>query len=378
MSTNFIRWIVPALVIFNGCARTDTGNGYPTSNPSQAVTNTAPLSTPAPVKCSGRKIGTYAWNQAYWRGGDTTLLDFLDSDTGREWACGDLSINVADYSNPDMIHDSHMLVSYIQEYRLRFRDMGTTVWITYGDVVEKSGSSMLTFTRTFFTWAAAIPADVARSMGTIGISFDVEHMDPNDTKTALLLARELRQNTNFPNGGILIQHTIEGDPNVVGTDYVMKYADSALAMVYRNYMHDPTGKYKDDSNLINRLMWMLTEQCVNCLNDDFAKANYIAKITVMVEAACAMGNSCGKISFCAFDGSDQGANYMASVMDLMDSELVSSSRLTQAQFNRLISTSTPYSGHNWEWYRCYAPFSSVFTYESCSTYHQYAASCRSQ
>ena len=388
-------WIFVCLcVLLNGCANVG-GGGYPTSAPTatptgsamtttfssttgKPVTFTAPLTTPSPVTCSGRKIGTYAWSQAYWRGNDTTLLNFLDSDLGREWACGDLSINVADYSNPDSIHDSGMLVTFIQEYRLRVRDPTTVVWITYGDVVEKSGAKMLTFTRTFFKWVSAIPTDVAVSMGTIGISYDVEHLDPQDTKDALVLAQQLRQNTNFPVGSLLIQHTIEGDPNVVGTDYVMRYADSALAMVYRNYMHDPTGKYQDDSNILNRLMWMLTEQCVNCLNDEYAKDNYKAKITIMVEAACKMGASCGKISFCAFDGSTQGAYYMADILDQLSSQLISAGKLTQSQYNRLISSSTPYSGHNWEWYRCYVPFSSVFQYDWCASYHQYASSCRSE
>ena len=376
--------VVSISILQSGCANTSDG-GYPTTAPTAVptttnapMTNTAPLTTPAPVACNGRKLGTYAWNQTYWRGNDPTLLDFLDSSVGRQWACGDLSINIADYSNPDSIHDTGLLVQFIQSYRLRFRDMSTVVWLTYGDVVEKNGTAMIQFTRTFFNWVSKIPADVAMSMGTIGISYDVEHLDPNTTKTALQLAQQLRDATQFATGKILIQYTIEGDPNVEGTDYVMRYADSALAMVYRNYMHDPTGKYQDDSNILNRLMWMLTEQCVNCLNDSYAIANYKAKITVMVEAACKMGASCGKISFCAFDGIDQGANYMGSVLDQLDSQLVSGGNLTQAQFNRLISSSTPYSGHNWEWFRCYAPFSSTFQYDSCADYHQYAAACRSE
>ena len=369
-------------LLYQGCSANTTGrsgsSGVPSDSPNSSVPVTAPATTPSPVECSGRKIGTYAWSQNYWRETDTSLLEFLDSSTGRSWACGDLSINVADYSNPDHIHDSNLLVSFIQSYRLKVRNPNAVVWLTYGDVVEKSGAKMSQFTSTFFAWAAAIPKDVATSMGTIGISYDVEHIDPDSTKSTLLLAQQLRGQTNFEPGRILIQHTIEGDPNVVGTEYVMKYADSALAMVYRNYMHDSTGRYSDDSNILNRLLWMLSQQCTHCLDDSYAAANYVAKITVMVEASCQMGAGCGKISLCAFDGDSAGANYMVSLMDQMDKALVSDGHMTQAQYQRLFSTGTPYTTHNWEWYRCYAPFSETFQYPSCSMYHTYAAGCRGQ
>lgn len=365
-----------------GCGNSGTDGGYPTANPAQStldpsgsVTFTAPRSTPAPISCTGRKIGTYAWSQAYWRGNDDSLITFLDSSAGRAWACGDLSINVADYTNPDQIHDSDALVNFIQNYRIRVANPDTVVWLTYGDVVEKSAEKMIRFTNTFFAWASSIPADIADSMGTIGISFDVEHIDPAATKTALQTAQQLRSQTKFKPGSILIQHTIEGDPNVAGTEYVMEYADSALAMVYRNYMHDPSGKYQDDSNLLNRLLWMLTSQCSHCMDEAYVRANYRAKITVMVEAACKMGASCGKVSMCAFDGANQGAIYMAGVLDQMEAELYPT-KISESLRKALFNEKTPYAVHNWEWYRCFAPFSSSFSFESCSTYHQEAASCR--
>ena len=370
-----------ALVLV-GCGTGTSGGFHPTWIPASTTyspsgTYTAPTSTPSPLSCSGRRLGTYAWSQGYWREGDSTLMDFLESELGRQWACGDLSINVADYSNPGEIKDSGALVAFIQNYRLRVRNVESVVWITYGDVVEKSSEKMLQFTNTFFTWASSIPADVAVSMGTIGISFDVEHIDPEATKSALLLAQELRTKTNFAPGRILTQHTIEGDPNVQGTDYVMRYADSALAMVYRNYMHDPTGKYQDDSNILNRLLWMLSSQCQNCMNEQYVRSNYKAKITVMIEAACKMGASCGKVSMCAFDGADQGAVYAYDILEQMEQSL-SPGNISPSLKDALFNPTTPYTVHNWEWYRCYAPFSSTFQYASCADYHQYAADCRNQ
>jgi hypothetical protein len=373
--------IIGATVSVIGCGTSSSSGrgptGYPAVTTNSPVTYTAPASMPVPLSCSGRRIGTYAWSQSFWRGDDLSLLDFLDSETGREWACGDLSINVADYSNPSMIHDCEKLVSFIQQYRLRVRNVESIVWITYGDVFEKSGDKMLQFTNTFFTWAASIPADVAVGMGTIGLSYDVEHIDPEATKSALLLAQDLRSRTNFAPGKILTQHTIEGAPNVQGTDYVMLYADSALAMVYRNYMHDPTGKYQDDSNILNRLLWMLSSQCQNCLNEQYVRSNYKAKITVMIEAACRMGASCGKVSMCAFDGPAEGAIYAYDILEQMEQSL-SPGHISPSLKDALFNPSTPYTVHNWEWYRCYAPFSSTSQYSSCADYHQLAADCRNQ
>lgn len=341
------------------------------------MTYTVPQTLAQPKACAGAKIGTYAWSQGYWRWGDGDLITFLDSPAGREWACGDLTINIADYTNPQQIHDPNMLVAFAQSYHSIVANHDAILWLSYGDVVSKNGSSMVEFTRTFFAWVSSIPADVALSMGKIGISYDVEHLDPEFTKAALTIARDLRQKTSFPPGSLLIQHTIEGANNVVGTDYVMRLADSALAMVYRNYMHDPTGKYQDDSNILNRLMWMLTQQCVNCLNDSFAASNYVAKITVMVEASCKMGAGCGKLSFCAFDSPADGAHRVVDVMNQMDTALIIGGYMTQSQYNRLMSTTTPYSTHNWEWYRCFAPFSDSLQYANCTSYHTLAKDCRS-
>jgi hypothetical protein len=157
----------------------------------------------------------------------------------------------------------------------------------------------------------------------------------------------------------------------------MSYADSALAMVYRNYMHDPTGKYQDDSNILNRLLWMLTSQCEHCMDEAYVKSNYLAKITVMVEAACAMGNGCGKISMCAFDGADQGAFYMYDILEEMEKGLVPA-KISQSLKDLLFNPATPYAVHNWEYFRCYAPFPQTFQYPSCANYHQLAADCRNQ
>jgi hypothetical protein len=323
-------------------------------------------------------MGTYAWGQSLWKNSDMEVINFLSSDVGQEWQCGDLSINVGDYSAPTEIRDSQFLAPWIISYRQNTGNDEAVVWLTYGDVVSDNGALMVQFVSTFFDWAASISADDAAKMGKIGLSFDVEHIDPEFTKEALQKAQSLKSSTKFASGNILVQHTIEGQVNLVGTDYVMKYADSALMMLYRNYEHDPSGVYHDDSNINSRMAWMLQQQCTHCLDDTYANANYQAKITVMVEASCNTGEYCGKISFCAFDGANQGAEYMWDILTQMNDWTVSSGLMTSAQHSRLFNPLTTFSAHDWSWYRCFAPFSNSLSYSDCSNYHTMAATCRSE
>jgi len=390
MQSQFYTYLayVVALLALSGCTggmdssvrgSSNNGSGGGTVGGTTASPSQTWYVPPAPVNqnCPGHRIGTYTWSQDYWRKGDSSLMDFLSSSDGKAWACGDVYLNVADYTNPQEIFNSSMLAVWIQNYRQIVGNMQAVVWLTYGDVVEASGPKQVQFVTTFFNWAASIPANVVSTMGTIGLSFDVEHIDPQYTLNALQLAQSLKSTTNFPSGQLLIQHTLEGQINPVGSDYVMRYADSALAMVYRNYLVDPTGAHHEDNNLINRLIWMITQQCQNCLNDGIAISQYKAKITVMVETSCQMGSGCSYISFCAFDGADQGANYMYQTMTQMEQKLMSSGVITTAQYQRLFNQNTPWTVQNFEWYRCYAPFNAAL-YPQCSTYHTWAQACRGE
>jgi hypothetical protein len=164
---------------------------------------------------------------------------------------------------------------------------------------------METFTQTFFEWSETIPLEVAITLGAIGLSFDGEKMPAASTESCLIKAQTLKAQSSFPAGRLLIQHTIEGKRNPDGTDFVMKHADSALVMIYRNYMTSPT--MSESSNILGRAKFFLTEQCVYCLDDAYAAANYQAKITMMVEASCGPMNYCAKLSFCAHDAPGEGA-----------------------------------------------------------------------
>jgi hypothetical protein len=322
------------------------------------------------IRCTGKRLGLYSWS-----GPEQTFLHFLTSDEGREWGCGDITINIGDYSDPYTIYNAESIVPFILAYRALVLNEEAVVWLSYGDTVSRDGTLMEAFIDTFFSWAASISEDQISGLGKIGITFDVEHMAPEATRSALMLAQSLKDTTSFPFGKLLIQHTIEGRPNPEGTDYVMRYADSALVMLYRNYMQSPI--FSEDSNLLRRAEYFLRMQCENCLNDEYATEHYNAKLTVMVEASCGPMDYCAKVSFCAHGGQTEGAHYLWEALQQLQSEMLEAGLVTDSQFSRLFNPWTTYSVHDWGWFRCYPPFTGSLEFEQCQRFAMSSEQCRS-
>ncbi len=339
-----------------------------TTGQSAMTTSTLSHTSPNPSSsdCPGHRWGMFTWDMSYYRRSNPQLLDFLRSSGGREYACGDIYINVADYSSPGRIPDQRRLVDFIKAYRTAV-GFDSVVYLTYGDVTDRNGPAMITFTNTFFDWAETISPSDAELMGAIGISYDVERLDAEVSRTALLLCRDRRLRTAFGEANLRIQHTLDGDVNVLSTRYVMQYADSALAMLYSNTA----------SGLTNSIRWLLTTQCQQCLDDRFAIANYRAKISIMVEASCRMGRGCSEKSMCVYDDATEGAFYIESTFTQTEALIRSSGLVTDEQFARLFDQRSMWVIHNFEWFRCYAPFDGSL-YPSCTEYHREAAGCRGQ
>lgn len=379
-------------MIVCGCRSESSGNRESSGN-STASTTTIPNTvstagrgssgavytetTAEPIlnpNCPGKRLGQYSWGYSLWSQGSTELTDFFATQAGKDWACGDVTINIGDYTDATSIKYAADIVPFIERYRQTSKNVESVVWLSYGDVVSGDGSLMVQFVDTFFAWASSIPVATAATLRKVGLSFDVEHMPAASTATALQRAQSLKSTTNFAPGQLLIQHSIEGKPNPDGTDYVMKYADAAFIMLYRNYMIST--KFHVDSNILSRAQYYLQQQCVNCLNDTYASENYVAKITLMVEGSCSPSDYCAKISFCAFDGPDQGAAYLWNTIEELESSMFSTGLVTQAQFTRLFNPLTTYAVHDWTWFRCYAPLSDTVSFPSCSAYSQAAETCR--
>ena len=390
--------IVSILYVFAGCGSSDgpkTTNSPTTASPSGdtttgsssgSVTPTLPPTVPPSADCPGRRLGQYSWGTELWRSGATELSDFFATEGGKQWGCGDLTINIGDYTAPEVIAYEADLIPFILRYRQSSNNYESVLWLSYGDTESGDGSFMITFIDTFFAWAQNVPDDVIPRLGRIGLSFDVEHMPPGVTKEALQKAQSLKSTTSFPEGYLLVQHTIEGKENTQGNDYVMKYADSALMMLYRNYETSPI--FNPDSNILSRAKWMLQSQCVKCLDDTYAESNYKAKITIMVEGSCAQFDYCAKLSFCVYDGSGDpnfsdpsgriGAAQTWAVLEELESAMFSTGLINGDQFKRLFNPLTTFAVHDWSWFRCYEPFPQYATYQQCSTYHTAAAQCRAQ
>jgi hypothetical protein len=382
-SSNTIEQVVPEKV---------TSTEQPSTTTEEVVNETV-FSAEEPLRVSetgraGKRLGMYTWSNKLWRDGARSLVDFFASPDGQEWGRGDVTINIGDHSSPHKISNKEQIVPFIQAYRAASGNYESVVWLSYGDTVSKEGWKMEAFTRVFFDWIQRIPADVAVTLGTIGLSYDIEKMPAASTESGLILAQALKAKSPFPAGKLLIQHTIEGKRNPDGTHFVMKHADSALVMIYRNYM--TSEYYSQTSNLLNRAKFFLKEQCVRCLDDAYATENYKAKMTLMVEASCRAKDYCAKLSFCAYGRPGEGAFYLWDTLMQLQSALLSS-LMTPAQFERLMNPVTTYAVHDWKCmcpysyffviirvldFQCFEPMTYGLSTGHCDEYPALAAQCR--
>jgi hypothetical protein len=362
--------------------------------------NTIPTILPVHDSCKGNGLGLYTWGHEMWNMEKSPLIDFLLNDNVREFACGDIYINVSDYSAPEYIPNDHFLVPFIRN--IRATGNRAIVYLVYGDVhVSGNGApnGPYDFVNTFFDWVSKLSQAEMDAIMPIGLSYDCENISKTVIENSLTLAQKRKAALvtshlrNDPSN-LIIQWTIEGQRKPADTDVIMKLADSALMMLYRNHVapsiRDPAGV----DTLVDRMFdYMLTMQCKYCLDDEYAIANYKAKITVMVEADCTCGNSCGKISFCAFDASEPawGGSYPNGALYMMDTlakaEKAIRARLSTERFERLFGKPTAHNMfvvHNWQWFTCFFKDPSVEVQvpwgrkkdHTCKKYHSDSRSCK--
>lgn len=335
----------------------------------------------SPFSTSWGRLGTYSWGRSYWTDDNPEFMDFFTHPVSGEWLKGDLMINVSDYSSADNIPQGKKLIKFLKQYRQRSGNYENVLYLTYGDVTQKDEAAMMTFVSTFFNWVRTIKPKDAKTIGRIGISFDVEMISAGHVELVLLECQHQRETLigQFAPGQILIQHTIDDEECIKVTNAVMKYADSALAMTYGNYLasskspDDP--EFRPEWSFEGRVRWLLTTQCPKCLNGSHALKHYKAKITLMVEAGCQMGVSGKRKTFCVNDA--DGANFMASViLPGLDSIRNDVDFITPEQYNHLFNHETTFAVHNFEWFRCFPPFDSVIHFPSCERFHELAAQRR--
>ncbi|KAF4693912.1 hypothetical protein FOZ60_009659 [Perkinsus olseni] len=243
---------------------------------------------------------------------------------------------------------------------------------------------MLAFVDTFRKFLEeSVTAEDMAVIAPIGLSFDTEHMQPEDIKKTLLKAQQMKKDVSkkmgYPTGSLLIDFAIEGQKNTLGTQYIMEYADHATMMLYRNAID---GDYADD--LVYRMNYMMTEQCAVCTQPGWE--NLKAKITIMLEGSCTVGKYCHKLSTCALDtaaypDSEGGVEYVWNTLNTLRERTVTDGILTREQFDHLYDINgTLYAVNDWEWTRCaYGDdFSREMGFSNCNSYHLMAAQCRAQ
>ncbi|KAF4673477.1 hypothetical protein FOL47_010530 [Perkinsus chesapeaki] len=324
------------------------------------------------------RFGTYSWSQSYWRNGDSSLTDFGASDMGMLWNSGDVYVNIADYSNYDQIYDGDLLVAWMKEWR---SVTGNTerIFLTYGDADKHYNQRMVDFVDTFERFLEEyVSSEDMREIAPIGLSFDAEGMDSSYVKETLENAQDMKtrisQKNGYLPGSLLIDFAVSGDLNPLATQYVMQLADHATFEVFRNAI--------DGDGLVQRVEWMLTQQCAVCTQPGWE--NLKAKITILVEGSCTNVDYCHKVSMCAYDSAaypnkDGGIQYVWDTVNELTDRMISDKLVTTEQFNYLFDTDgTLFSMNNWEWTRCYYgdSFSKEMGYTSCSNYHVEGSTCR--
>jgi hypothetical protein len=329
-------------------------------------------------------VGVYSWDQRNWREPENSeLLRFLASGE----VCGDVYVNIADYSSARYLKDERKLVMFLRA--VRKTGAAGVVYLTYGDVTEKDERAVEDFVDTFFRWTRSLSKVDVRSVAPLGVSFDIEHFPARTFERVLTKANKAKKQLIAANQGwraddIIIQSTIEGAYKPVDTDIIMRLADRALMMVYRNSLATDTANAAGDNDLLDRLRWFLTEQCQKCLDDEYAISHYRAKLSIMVETACRVGNSCKSISFCAKTTDvlphQDPADLVFSTLTQFDQRILSSGLVTTDQVNRLFVPDSPKESrfvvHHFEWFRCY--FRNGSGGGLCENFDVWAETCRSQ
>ncbi|KAF4746404.1 hypothetical protein FOZ62_025879 [Perkinsus olseni] len=319
----------------------------------------------------------------YWRGNDTSLVDFGSSEMGKLWNSGDVYVNIADYSNYDQIANETLLVTWMKQWRKATGNTGR-IFLTYGDAAKHYNERMVEFVSTFERFLDHyVSREDMIEIAPIGLSFDAEGMKSASVRQTLEEAQSMKarvsEKKGYEPGALLIDFAVSGDPNPVATQYVMQLADHATFEVFRNAID---GDYADD--LVVRMNWMLTQQCVVCTQPGWE--NLRAKITILVEGSCTKVNYCNKVSMCAFDAveypsSAGGIEYIWNTMNLLRQRMISDGIVTAEQFNSLFDVhGTLFAINDWEWSRCFYgdSFSKKMGYPNCHKYHREASRCHAR
>jgi hypothetical protein len=147
---------------------------------------------PQKDSCEGNNVGIYGWSQSYWMQPNSKLTRYLFTEAAHRSFCGSVTINIADYSNPDLIKNSEMLIPFI----LNVRRSGNSkiVWMSYADgafVIDSTKPKL--FTGTFFKWLLSLPKKLLSQMAPLGVLYDIPKFDREAFRETLVHATKQRE-----------------------------------------------------------------------------------------------------------------------------------------------------------------------------------------
>lgn len=335
-------------------------------------------------------IGSYSWHHSIWRMSPSHMVSYMQHPRSSHYATGDLFVNVADFHHPDYVPMRDTIIGFLSSVRTNGNT--ATIYLTYGDgngVKHQALDRPFIFIHKVFEVMLSFAPAELQAVAPLGISFACENFPPDIIQATLFAARLAKASLVASHFGgntesFKIQWVIEGRPTEAVADVVMRNADSALMMVYRNYLGSSPLDAEGHDDIVMRLRgYMLERQCPKCLDDEYARANYVAKISIMTEAACSVAHACSTVSFCAFDGTawndgQDPVEYVVSTLSRLNDALESGAVITREQRERLFASSQSlFVMHDWEWFTCYFRDDALaFSSQLCSRYLEAAHSCR--
>ncbi|KAF4694820.1 hypothetical protein FOZ60_006975 [Perkinsus olseni] len=308
-------------------------------------------------------LGFYTWGADIWTDLNSDFLKFVNMPAVKSISpLGNVWFSVGDDANPGVLQNKSHILPFMKAVRGHSKGV---LYLTYGDFGTHNEKALLDFIEELFTWLRAQSQSDLQAVAPFGISLDIENagMAPLVASSLTKLQAYKKKYLGFlPAGHFKIQQVVGGFPDSGTTSFTMDNADSALYLVYRSYMDDKSSmKLNAGNNLLARFKWFMTLQCIQCLNPGYTPR---AKISVLVEGACYVGEYCGEISFCA--QSKFGIDNVLQTFDAFDAQARSAKWMPPGRFDALMDTpESRYGIHDWHWSRCLYPAPISQGYSTC-------------
>ncbi|EER15928.1 hypothetical protein Pmar_PMAR003386 [Perkinsus marinus ATCC 50983] len=317
-------------------------------------------------------LGFYTWGLDIWTDPNSDFLKFVKmSAVQRHSPLGDVWFGVGSDGTPGEVLGKDQILPFLKEIRPTAKGV---LYITYGDFGSHNEQALLDFIDNLFDYLKAQSQADLKSVAPFGISLDIENEGMQKmvmSSLQKLQAYKKKYLSFLPEGDFLIQQVVGGYPDSGTTGFTMDNADSALYLVYRSYMTDKSDmELNPGNNLLARFKWFMELQCIQCLNPGYKPR---AKISVLVEGACYIGEYCGLISFCGQN--EFGVENLLKTFEEFDTQAKAAQWIPKGRFDEMMADPVSrYGIHDWHWSRCLYDADVSGAYPTCGTPLKYGTS----